>query len=48
MNEKTSKEQKLLASALTLPKHEDFMIEKFRENPELALGCVQDEFQEYY
>ena len=39
--------KKLIALALTMPKHEDFMVEQFRKNPEYALSLVQDEFQEY-
>lgn len=46
MDDKT-REKKLLALALTMPKHEDFMIEQYRKNPEYALERVQDEFQEY-
>ncbi len=46
MDEKT-REQKLLALALTMPKHEDLMIEQYREDPDFALARVQDEFQEY-
>lgn len=46
MDNKT-REKKLIALALTMPKHEDFMIEQYRKNPEYALERVQDEFQEY-
>ena len=46
MNEKI-REKKLIALALTMPKHEDFMIEQYQKNPEYALKRVQDEFQEY-
>jgi probable addiction module antidote protein len=40
-------EEKLLALALTMPKHEDFMVEQYREAPEFARLRIQDEFQEY-
>ena len=40
-------DKKLIALALTMPKHEDFMIEQFRKSPEYALSLVQDEFHEY-
>ena len=39
--------KKLIALALTMPKHDDFMIEQYRKDPEYALSRVQDEFQEY-
>ncbi|MDR1885464.1 MAG: putative addiction module antidote protein [Synergistaceae bacterium] len=41
------KEAKLLALALTMPKHDDFVIERYRKDPEYARLMVQDEFQEY-
>jgi probable addiction module antidote protein len=46
MNEK-NREEKLLALALTMPRHDDFMIKQYREDPEYALSRIQDEFQEY-
>jgi probable addiction module antidote protein len=46
MNDKT-KEAKLIALAMTMPKHEDFMAEEYRKNPEYARLRIQDEFQEY-
>jgi probable addiction module antidote protein len=46
MNEQR-REEKLIALALTMPKHEDFMIEKYRKNPDYAQLRIQDEFQEY-
>jgi probable addiction module antidote protein len=46
VNEKT-REEKLLALALTMPKYDDFVVGQYRKNPELALEMVQDEFQEY-
>lgn len=46
MDEKTG-EQKRIALALTLPKYDDFIVERYRKNPEYALERVQDEFQEY-
>jgi len=42
-----TEEKKLIALSLTMPKHEDFMIEQFRKSPEYALSLVRDEFQEY-
>ena len=39
--------KKLVALALLMPKHEDFMIEQYRTYPEYARSRVQDEFQEY-
>ena len=42
-----NREKKLVALALTMPKHEDFMIEQYRKDPEYARLRVQDEFQEY-
>ncbi|GHV28386.1 hypothetical protein FACS1894167_05240 [Synergistales bacterium] len=41
------KEAKLIALAMTMPKHDDFMAEEYRKNPEYARLRVQDEFQEY-
>jgi probable addiction module antidote protein len=46
MNEKT-REEKLLALALTMPKYDDFVVEQYRKAPELALEMIQDEFREY-
>jgi probable addiction module antidote protein len=46
MNKK-NREEKLLALALTMPRHDDFMIKQYREDPEYALSRIQDEFQEY-
>lgn len=46
MNEK-NREEKLIALALTMPRHDDFMIKQYREDPEYALSRIQDEFQEY-
>ena len=46
MDEKT-REEKLIALALTMPKHEDFMIEEYKKDPDFARACVQDEFREY-
>jgi probable addiction module antidote protein len=46
MNDKT-KEDKLIALALTMPKHDDFMIEQYRKDPEYARLRIQDEFREY-
>jgi probable addiction module antidote protein len=41
------REEKLIALALTMPKHDDFIIAQYRKDPELARAVVQDEFQEY-
>jgi probable addiction module antidote protein len=46
MNGET-REEKLSALALTMPKYDDFVVEQYRKNPELALEMVRDEFQEY-
>ncbi|MDR1732499.1 MAG: putative addiction module antidote protein [Synergistaceae bacterium] len=46
MNEKT-REEKLLALALTMPEYDDFVVKEYREKPALALEMIQDEFQEY-
>ena len=46
MNKKT-REKKLLALALTMPKYGDFVVEQYRKAPELALEMIQDEFREY-
>jgi probable addiction module antidote protein len=46
MDDKT-REEKLIALAMTLPKHRDFIIEHYRNDPEFARLCIQDEFQEY-
>ena len=46
MNEQ-SKEEKLMALAFTMPGHENFMIDKYRKDPNYARLRVQDEFQEY-
>jgi probable addiction module antidote protein len=46
MNKKT-KEEKLITLALTMPKHDDFVIEQYRKEPEYARLRIQDEFQEY-
>jgi hypothetical protein len=45
MTEKNN-EERLLALVLKMPKHDDFMIEQYRKNPEYALLRIQDEFQE--
>ena len=42
-----NKEEKLMALALTMPRHEDYVIEKYRKDPDYARLRVQDEFQEY-
>ena len=46
MEDKT-REKKLIALALTMPRYDDFIIEQYRKNPDYALERVQDEFQEY-
>ena len=46
MNEQ-DREKKLMTLALSMPKHEDFVIEKYRKNPDYARLRIQDEFQEY-
>ena len=45
--ENKTREQKMIALALTMPKHDDFMIEQYRKDPAYALTRVQNEFQEY-
>jgi probable addiction module antidote protein len=42
-----NRDEKLMALALTMPRHEDYMIEKYRKDPDYARLRVQDEFQEY-
>ena len=39
--------KKLMTLALAMPKHEDFVIEKYRKDPDYARLRIQDEFQEY-
>jgi hypothetical protein len=46
MNGQT-REEKLLALALAMPKYDDFVAEQYRNDPELALEMIQDEFREY-
>ena len=46
MDEKT-REEKLIALALTMPKHKDFMIEQYSKDPGYVMLRIQDEFQEY-
>lgn len=46
MDAKT-REEKLIALAMTMPKHDDFMIKQFQQDPEYALVRVQSEFQDY-
>jgi len=46
MDEKT-REEKLMALALSMPNHEDFVIEQYRKDPGYAKLRIQDEFQEY-
>jgi probable addiction module antidote protein len=46
MDDKT-REKKLIALALKMPRYDDFIIEQYRKNPEYAIERVQDEFQEY-
>ena len=46
MNEQ-NREEKLIALALTMPKHEDSVTDKYRKDPEYARLRVKDEFQEY-
>jgi len=46
MNEQ-NREEKLMTLALTMPRHDDFIIDKYRKDPEYAQLRVKDEFQEY-
>jgi len=46
MDEKVM-EQRLIALALTMPRHEEFVIEQYRKDPEYARKRIQDEFREY-
>ena len=36
-----------MALALTMPRHENYIVEKYRKDPDYARLRVQDEFQEY-
>ena len=45
--DKKTREEKLIALALTMPKHEDFVTEQYRKDPGYARLRIQDEFQEY-
>lgn len=40
-------EEKQMALALKMPRHEDFIMDKYRKDPEYAQMRVKDEFQEY-
>ena len=42
-----NREEKLMALAFTMPKHDDFLKEIYRKNPYYARLRIQDEFQEY-
>jgi len=42
-----NKEEKLMALALTMPRHEDFITDKYSKDPDYARLRVKDEFQEY-
>jgi hypothetical protein len=44
---KQNRDKKLMVLALTMPRHEDYMIEKYRKDQDYARLRVQDEFQEY-
>lgn len=46
MNEQ-DREEKLMTLAFTMPRHEDFVIDKYRKDPDYARLRIQDEFQEY-
>jgi probable addiction module antidote protein len=45
--DRTVEDEKFVALALTMPKHYDFMVKQYRENPDYAALRVRDEFQEY-
>ena len=44
---KQSREEKLMTLAFTMPRHEDYVIERYRKDPNYARLRIQDEFQEY-
>ena len=46
MNEQ-NREEKLMTLAFTMPRHEDFVVEKYRKDPNYARLRIQDEFWEY-
>jgi len=46
MNEQ-NRDEKLMALALTMPRHEDYVTDKYRRDPEYARLRIKDEFQEY-
>ena len=45
--DKLINEKKQMALALTMPRREDFITDKYRKDPEYAQMMVKDEFQEY-
>lgn len=44
---KQNREEKLMALAFTMPRHEDSVIERYRKDPNYARLRIQDDFGEY-
>ena len=42
-----NREEKLMPLTFAMPRREDFVMEKYRQDPDYARLMIQDEFQEY-